>query len=338
MEPVRVPVHHASHVGGGDRHPPGGAQRVADLGDRPPRRRPHRGDDLVQLAQAGGEGLSSLSGVVVGEVDDDLAGGDVGQVRRVEAAQVPLVDPRPHVLPHPVRRQPLQPLDVRRVPPERVGVDLLQLGVGAVELVAVGRLQADLVTLDHPHAGLGQARQQLVLGGLLHAQPFRDQLEVVLADEDLRLEVVDGGQHGPDRRARIVAVAADPAGHLGVGLGPLQQRVAADQLDLVEQDNPSPVPGGGDQARARTGSAARRGPVPAPPPAGRWRLPRPPSAGGAGRRRAAGRRPRSARSGRRTRRHPGRTRTGTGWRRSGCRRARRRCAPSGTARRTRPSR
>ena len=85
-----------------------------------------RGDDLVQLASsAAARGCRRCPAVVVGEVDDDLAGGDVGQVRRVEAAQVPLVDPRPHVLAHPVRRQPLQPLDVGRVPPERVGVDLL---------------------------------------------------------------------------------------------------------------------------------------------------------------------------------------------------------------------
>ena len=131
------------------------------------------------------------------------------------------------------------PDDVRRIPAVRLGVDLLQLGVGPIELVLPGWLERNLLALDDPHAGLGLAGGELVLDGAPHAQPLGDELGVVLAHEHLGLEVVDGGQHRAQRRARVVAVAAHPTGDLAVGLRPLQQGVAADQLDLVEQDAPS---------------------------------------------------------------------------------------------------
>ena len=197
-----------------------------------------RGEDLIEHARRP-PGLLAV-GVLVGEVDGErrlaaMSGTYDGSRRR-----------RSHSLIH-ARTYWRIRFDGSRSSPSTSGGSqpnasawiCLSLAVGAVELVPVGRLQADLLAFDDPHAGLGRGRPAARPRWSLHAQPLRDQLEVVLADEHLGLEVVDGGQHGAERRTGIVAVAAHPAGDLGVGLGPLQQRVAADQLDLVEQERPS---------------------------------------------------------------------------------------------------
>ena len=91
--------------------------------------------------------------------------------------------------------------------------------------------------------------------GALGPEPLGDELNVVLADQHLGLEVVDGGQHGAHRRRRVVPVAPDPPGDLGVGLGPLQRGVPADQLDLVEQHHPPGVPGRLHRDGRRSGTA-----------------------------------------------------------------------------------
>ena len=166
--------------------------------------------------------LVVLEVAVGAQVHVQAAHADLGLVGGVEPAQVPLVDPGPHVLAHAVGRQPLEARHVRRLPPVGLAVDLLELGVGAVQLLTSGRLELHLLSLDDPHARLGLGGQQLVLVRALGAEPFGDELDVVFADQHLGLEVVDGGEHGAERRRRVVAVATHPPGDLGVGLGPLQ--------------------------------------------------------------------------------------------------------------------
>src|SRR6266851_382588 len=58
-------------------------------------------------------------------------------------------------------------------------------------------------------------------------------------------------------RARIIVVASDPPGQLGIRLCPLQDGVPPDQLDLVEEEDPTRVAGGthepGHEAEALEG-------------------------------------------------------------------------------------
>ena len=79
-------------------------------------------------------------------------------------------------------------------------MDVLQLGVGAVQFFSPRGLELDLLSLDDPHARLRLGRQHLVLRRALGAEPFSDELVVVLANKHLSLEVVNGGEHGADRR------------------------------------------------------------------------------------------------------------------------------------------
>ena len=61
-----------------------------------------------------------------------------------------------------------------------------------------------------------------------------------------------------DRGRRVVAVAADPSGDLGVRLRSLRRGVATDQLHFIEQHDPPAVAGRLDQAGDETEPLARQ--------------------------------------------------------------------------------
>ena len=168
--------------------------------------------------------------------------------------EVPLVDPGPDVLPHAGGAQPLDADDVGRRPGVRRAVQLLEYGVGAVEVDRVRRCHEQQVLADRLHRGFGQRSGLRPLLRLLVQELAGQRLPVTLAHQDRRFEVVGHGEHRRDLRT---GVGAQPAGDLGVGPAALQQRVPPDELDLVEQQHPADVPGGPQQP-GREGPALPR--------------------------------------------------------------------------------
>src|SRR5487761_1119185 len=98
--------------------------------------------------------------VVTGNVDDF----GLRPEHRVEANQVPLVDPGPDVLPHPRGTEPLQAGHVRRRPAECSGMQVLERGVCTVEIVVVGCVEKQHVMLDVTHSLFGRCCDLIPLG------------------------------------------------------------------------------------------------------------------------------------------------------------------------------
>jgi hypothetical protein len=195
---------------------------------------------------------------VLGVVGLDPLDLDLRPVGGVEAAQVPLLDPGAHVLAHAARGQGLAARDLGRIPAVRLAVDAPQLAIGGLERLAVRRHQPHQLALDEAHPQLGPLGRQHVGGVLPAAQPVGHRLAVVLLVEDGVVEVVGDGEHRGERRERLGLEARDPARDLGVRAAALQQRIAPDQLDLVEQHDPAGEAGGGHQARGEAEALQRQ--------------------------------------------------------------------------------
>ena len=120
-------------------------------------------------------------------------------------------------------------------------MQLLQRRVRVIELVVVGRLKQEHVLLDVPHPRLRQRRCLIPLRGFLRAQPRGDLRTVVLPGQDCGLEIVGHREHWDQRQPRVALVAAEPHGEFRVRPAALEQRIPADQLDLIEQNDPAGV-------------------------------------------------------------------------------------------------
>jgi hypothetical protein len=127
-------------------------------------------------------------------------------------------------------------------------VQFLQARVGAIQLSCVGRREQQHLPVDDLHAHLGSGGDLIGLVGLACSQLGRHHRTIVLAGDHRRLEVVGHGQHGDQRYTGVGLITPHPASQLGVGPTPLQHRIAADQLDFVEQHHPPGVTGRGEQA------------------------------------------------------------------------------------------
>ena len=111
-----------------------------------------------------------IKGCVFAVVGHDIDRLGLGPVPRVEADQVPFVDPGPDVLPHPGGAEPFQPGDVRRLPAERVAVQLLEAGVARSSSAASGGVSSVISRSMMRMPSSALAGELGRLGGLLGAQ------------------------------------------------------------------------------------------------------------------------------------------------------------------------
>jgi hypothetical protein len=111
----------------------------------------------------------------------------------------------------------------------------LALSEAGLQRHEVGAAEQDLL-LQRGHAQAGAlGRLRLVLARQLD----RHQLVVVPRADDGSDEVVGDGGDGDRAGHALLRIEVEPASELGVAAPPLQHAVAADQLNLVEQQHPA---------------------------------------------------------------------------------------------------
>ena len=120
----------------------------------------------------------------------------------------------------------------------------------ARQIEIVGRDQADAGR--PPHLGHAVSRLNRLARQPLAFQRLGNELVVTPTVEHFADVIVGERGHGDDAGQRVRRVPAQPARQLGITLAALQRRIAADELDFVEENAPSGNARRGQQPRRKS--------------------------------------------------------------------------------------
>ena len=127
-------------------------------------------------------------------------------------------------------------------------MDGLQAAIDFVQGGHAGRFERQRFSLDEAHAGFGARGEGDVLVGVLGAELGAEEFLVLLFLEDGETEIVGNGGDGEEGRANVAIDAAHPAGEFRIRTAALEGAVAAHQFDFVDEQHPTAVARGEEEA------------------------------------------------------------------------------------------